>query len=60
MIYIKLFRDMRKNIPPDSGGILRLGNHTFLPGPGNQIPCAGKQIKTVMEEEKGQAKIIPT
>ena len=31
MIYIKLFRDMQKNILPESGRILLLGNHFFPP-----------------------------
>jgi hypothetical protein len=27
MLYIRLFRDLQKNILPESGRILRLGNH---------------------------------
>jgi hypothetical protein len=31
MLYIRLFRDLQKNILPDNGKILRLGNHCHLP-----------------------------
>jgi hypothetical protein len=30
MIYIKMFRDLRKNILPENGWILELGNHTVF------------------------------